>query len=434
VKKTLGIRREDKNIWERRVPIAPDHLVKILSAGDLAALVQSFPRRTFPDKAFEWAGATIQEDLSPADVVFAVKEIPTSMLLPDRAYVFFSHTIKGQTYNLPMLRHLLAQRCTLIDYEKITNDQGQRLVFFSRQAGQAGMLETLHALGERLLSEGVATPFADLKPAHEYSDLKAAKSALRRVAEQIQQGAIPHELSPMVFGFTGYGNVSQGAQDVFDVLPATEVKPEDLLAGRIPSPTSRRLVKVVFREEHMVRPKAAGAPFGLKEYYQHPERYEGQFRQYLPHLHVLLNGIYWDVKYPRLMSDEDARELWSGPAPRLRVIGDVSCDIGGSIEATKQSTEPDAPCFVFDPDTRTTRPGVEGRGPVIMAVDNLPAEVPRESSIQFSESLLPFVPAIVRADRHVPFARYAVPPEIRRAVIVYNGELTPDFTYLTQYL
>jgi Alanine dehydrogenase/PNT, N-terminal domain len=434
--KTIGIRREDKNVWERRVPIIPEHLERILEADDLAAVVQSYPERVFSDEAYRRAGAEVAEDLSACDLVLAVKEIPTALFAPGGAYVFFSHTIKAQPYNMAMLGRLLELGCTLFDYERITDDQGRRLVFFSRQAGQAGMLDTLHLLGARLAAEGFDTPLSDVKMAYSYASLDEAKAALADVGARIKdhgQGmGLPEALSPLVVGFAGYGNVSQGAQDVFDVLPATTVTPEALESGEIPADG---LVKVVFAESDMVEPLAAGATFELQEYYQHPERYRGRFARFLPRLHVLLNGIYWEDRYPRLVTNADLRSLWeASPQPLLRVLGDVSCDIDGSIQCTIKSTMPDAPSYVFDPLTGEHTMGFEGRGPVIMAVDNLPAEMSHESSVHFSESLWGLVADVVRADRSVRWEDYDVPAPMRRAVIAYNGELTPDYAYLQKSL
>ncbi len=430
--KIIGIRREDKNIWERRVPIIPEHLERILEAGDLGAVVQSYPERVFSDEAYVQAGAKVAEDLSGCDLVLAVKEIPTAMFQPGGAYVFFSHTIKAQPYNMAMLRRLLELGCTLIDYERITDDQGRRLVFFSRQAGQAGMVDTLHLLGARLAAEGIETPFSRVKMAYTYASLDEAKAGLAEVGARIKDEGLPEAISPLVVGFAGYGNVSQGAQDVFDVLGATTVTPDALASGDLPA---TGLVKVVFSESDMVEPLAEGNAFELQEYYRHPERYRGRFARFLPRLHVLLNGIYWEDRYPRLVTNADLRTLWEGSEqPHLRVLGDVTCDIDGSIQCTFKSTMPDEPSYVFDPVTEKHTMGFEGRGPVIMAVDNLPAEMSHESSVQFSESLWGFVADVARAERSVPWEDYAVPSPIRRAVIAYNGVLTPDYAYLKESL
>jgi saccharopine dehydrogenase (NAD+, L-lysine-forming) len=155
----IGIRREDKNRWERRVPLVPADLGRLVREEGLEFVVQPSSIRTYKDEHFTGVGCRVEEDLSPAKVVFAVKEIPLDLLEPETAYVFFSHVIKGQSYNMPLLQRLLDLRCTLIDYEKIADDRGRRLVFFGRQAGQAGMIETLYALDRRLRWEA-STPIS----------------------------------------------------------------------------------------------------------------------------------------------------------------------------------------------------------------------------------------------------------------------------------
>jgi alpha-aminoadipic semialdehyde synthase len=398
----------------------------------MAAIVQPYPQRVFSDEEYLGAGARVEEALDEADVLFAVKEIPTHLFLPGRAYAFFSHTVKKQLHNMPMLKRLLELGCTLVDYERIADDQGRRLVFFSRQAGQAGMIDSLHLLGRRLSHEGYSTAFADVGMAHEYEDLGATRRAFGRVGQRLQDEGTPPELSPLVVGFAGYGNVSLGAQEVFGYLPHSVCSPEDLLASRVPR--THPLVKVVFREEHLVE-RLGGGAFELPRYYAHPEEYRGVFARFLPRLHLLVNGIYWDERYPRLVTFEDLRQLWSGATPpALRVIGDVSCDLGGSIQCTVKATKPDEPSYVVHPEDGRISMGVEGRGPVILAVDNLPAELSRESSLFFSEQLRPFVGPLTTADRSVPFDRYVLPAPLRRAVIAYNGELTPDYQYIAEAL
>jgi saccharopine dehydrogenase (NAD+, L-lysine-forming) len=145
----IGIRREDKNIWERRAPLNPDHVRKLVAQG-IEVLVQPSPIRTFPDQAYRQAGATISEDLSSCPMVFAIKEIPPHQFVAGHAYMYFAHVIKGQAHNMPMLQRLLDLRCTLIDYEKVTDEAGKRLIFFGRHAGLAGMIDSLWALGRRL--------------------------------------------------------------------------------------------------------------------------------------------------------------------------------------------------------------------------------------------------------------------------------------------
>ncbi len=170
----VAVRRETKSPWERRTPVTPNLARKLVTQADLEILVQPSARRVFPDNEYVRAGAVMSEDLGDSAVVLGVKEIPPELFQPDTAYVFFSHVIKGQPYNMPMLQRMLDLRCTLIDYEKICDQSGQRLIFFGRFAGVAGMIDTLWALGRRLKTEGFTTPLADIEPAHSYDSLHEA--------------------------------------------------------------------------------------------------------------------------------------------------------------------------------------------------------------------------------------------------------------------
>ncbi len=430
----IGIRREDKNQWERRVPLTPAHVRQLVAEG-IEVTVQPSTIRAMSDDEYRQAGAQVAEDLSTCPVVFAVKEIPSSLFHAGGAYMYFAHVIKGQPYNMPMLAKLIDLGCTLIDYEKVCDEQGRRLIFFGRHAGLAGMADSLWALGRRLAWEGYQTPFSRLEPAHRYRDLAQLKQAVSEVATRLKQEPLPAALTPMVFGFSGYGNVSAGAQELFDLLPHTTVEPKDLTAMATKT-TGQSLIKVVFKEEHMAVPKDATRPFELQEYYQHPERFQAAFDQYLPHLTVLINCIYWTRKYPRLVTIEQLGKLFQDPAqtPRLRLFGDISCDVAGAIECTTQCTETDDPVFVYQVEDGTTVSGVEGKGPVVLAVDNLPCELPVESSLDFGEALLPYVAAIARADFGQDFEKLDLPAPIKRAVITHQGKLAPDYAYLAEKL
>jgi alpha-aminoadipic semialdehyde synthase len=427
----IGIRREDKNKWERRVPLVPTDAADLQMKQGIRFFVQPSSQRVYTDVEYRSAGVEVNEDLGPASVILAIKEIPKHLVLPGKTYVFFAHVIKGQPHNMPMLRRLMELGCSLVDYEKITDDQKRRLIFFGRHAGYAGMIETLRCLGQRLAVSGVSTPLLQVRPAFEYRDLTEAKAHLTALGDEIVRQAGARRL---IFGFSGYGNVSTGAQEVFDCLNPLEVTVADLPAAASAA-ASPRPVKVVFREEDMVERKEQNIPFHLQEYYDHPERYAGCFEKYLPHLDVLVNCIYWDARYPRLVTREWARKNYlPGCAPRLKVIGDISCDIRGSIELTLRATEPDHPSYVYLPEEDSARDGVEGNGPVIMAIDNLPCEFPRESSQYFSSVLREMVPTLANVDWRAPFAMLDLPPCLKRAVIVHQGRLTPDYQYIQKHL
>jgi len=412
--RVIGIRREDKNRWERRVPLTPEHVAELTRHG-VAVAVERSPLRVFPDEAFRAAGAHLVDDLSSCPLVFGVKEIPAERFSPETAYGFFAHVTKGQPANMPMLCRLMELRCTLIEYEKIVDDRGRRLVFFGRHAGLAGMLDTLASLGRRLLWEGVDSPFVSLRLAHEYADLEEAHAELARLADRIRRGGVPAALHPLVVGFTGSGNASKGAQEIFELLPYEEIVPEDLPSLFANDDLPRNILyKVVFSRR---------------------DRFRGAVALHLRHLTVLVNGIYWEPGHPRVASLDDIRGLFAGGAsPRLRVIGDISCDLRGSIEANVRISTPGDPVYVYDVATGEGVSGVEGRGPVILAVDNLPCELPVDASQNFGDALLRFVPALARCDWSRPFESLDLQDEIRRAIVVHRGVLTPRYAALSEHL
>jgi alpha-aminoadipic semialdehyde synthase len=436
--KRIGVRREDRSKWERRVPITPGIARYLRDEHGIEVFVQPSPIRVFDHAEYEAHGAVVQEDLSDCPVVFAVKEIPPSFFRPGGAYVFFSHVIKGQSYNMPMLRRLIELGCTLIDYEKVIDDQGKRLIFFGRHAGLAGMIETLHALGKRLRWEGVANPFELIRHAHEYRDLVEAKRAVSEAGEWIRSEGLPALATPLTVGVTGYGNVARGAWEILELLPLEVIEPgqlSDVVDG--PGASKYVVYATTFKEQHLVEP--IEGEFDCRKYYECPDNFRPIFEKALPYLSVIVNGIYWDARYPRLVTKAALQRLWetgqaAGALPRLKVIGDISCDIEGSIECTVKATEPEEPCFVYNPLTGAAVDGCEGDGLVVMAVDILPSELPRDASEDFSRVLKEYIPAIVDADLDAPFEDLALPAPIKRAVIVHRGELTPEYQYLLRYL
>lgn len=427
----IGIRHEDKSAWEGRTPLVPDDLRQLRREHGIEFYIEDSPIRAFSADAYREAGAIVTKDLGPCPVILGVKEIPVGKLAPGKTYVYFSHTIKAQPANMPALRRIMELGGTLIDYERITDEAGQRLVFFGQYAGLAGMIDTLWAFGQRLAHEGLASPLARVRPAHEYKDLADAQRALAEVADDIRRHGLPPVITPLVCGFAGYGRVSQGAQQVYDLLPVREVTPSEL--ADVPA-DAHTCYKAVFREEHLVRHRDAGAPFVLREYYDHPERYEAAFLPHAEHLSILVNCIYWEPKYPHLLTRAQLQSLYEPGPPRLRVIGDITCDIDGSLACTTRATTPDSPVYVYDPRTHTTQDGVAGPGPVVLAVDFLPCELPVDASRYFSGALRPFIPALAQADWSKPLAESGLPPVLQRATIVYQGQLTVPYRYLEPHV
>ncbi len=432
---TIGIRYEDKYVMERRVAIIPKHIKKLVKEQQLEIRIQSSPKRVFTDEEFEKAGAVITDDVSDTPVIFGVKEIPSTFFKENITYIIFSHVIKGQSYNMPMLKAIMKNNCTLIDYEKIEDELGRRLIFFGEFAGLAGMINSLWSLGLRLKYQGYDTPFLKIKQTHKYNSLEDAKKVISEVGYDISENGLPDELTPLTVGFTGYGNVSKGAQEILGLLPVKEVSPEDMVSlkdrGGLPNNV---IYKSVFHEHHLSEPKDKNSEFDLQDYYHHPEKYQDQFEKYIPHLTVLMNCMYWDDRYPRIITKDYLEKAYSEGEPKLKVIGDITCDPDGSIECTHKGTEIEDPIFVYNPFTKKPKSGYEGEGLLIMAVDILPSELPRESSIGFSDALFKYVEAIAVADYSSSFEDLKLPNPIKKAVIVHRGKLTPDYRYIEEFL
>ncbi len=432
----IGIRREDKNIWERRVPLIPSHAREMIQEHGIRILIQPSRTRVFSDEDYRREGVIIKEDLSPCNVILAVKEIPIELIMPDKAYLFFSHTTKGQSQNMPMLKTLLDRRCTLIEYEKMTDERSRRLLFFGIQAGQAGMVEVLYALGQKWAVEGIHTPLTRIEQPYKYQSLVEIKEKIKKIGWDIYNSGLDPKLKPVIIGFTGYGRTSTGAQEIFDLLPYKEIKPSDLSSFLESGDfASHRFYKVVFKEEDMVRPKTQGESFSLDDYYRNPEKYVSQFNRYLSHLTALVNCIYWTPEYPRFITREGLAHLYEEQEnPRLKVIGDISCDIEGSVECTFYSTTPDQPFYVYDPLERKKSNDVRRKGIAIMTIDNLPAEIPMESSAFFSQALKPFIPALAGEDFSRPLDEISLPAPLQRALVAHKGNLTPDYQYLKKFI
>jgi len=428
----IGVRREDKNKWERRVPLIPEHIKKLKEEHDIETIVQPSQIRAFSNQDYLNSGAKIDEDLSKSPVVFAVKEIPMHLFQPGKTYAFFAHVIKGQEYNMPMLKKMMELGCNLIDYEKITDERGRRLVFFGRYAGLAGMFDTLWAFGKRMKNRGFKTPFDEIKEAINYRDLDDIKDHIKTLGEEISEEGLTDEICPMVVGFAGYGNVSKGAQEILDMLPVEEIEPDKIESIRNDY-SNKVIYKVVFKEEHMVKPKLSDSDFNLQEYYNKPELYEPIFEKYVPYLTILMNCIYWEKRYPRLITKEYVEKNYNDDM-KLQIVGDISVDVNGAIEFTEKTTNSGNPVFVYNPITKKVKDGCSGEGIAVMAVDNLPCEIPRESSSYFGDTLLRFIPSIAKADFSVDFDELDLPPEIKRAVILYHGKLTPNFEYINKFL
>uniref|UniRef100_A0A1D1Z4G1 Alpha-aminoadipic semialdehyde synthase n=1 Tax=Anthurium amnicola TaxID=1678845 RepID=A0A1D1Z4G1_9ARAE len=436
----VGILSESCNIWERRAPLTPSHCARLLLSGRRNSgvdriIVQPSTKRIHHDSQYEDAGCEISDDLSECGLVLGIKQPKLDMILPNRAYSFFSHTHKAQRENMPLLDKILAERVSLYDYELIVGDNGKRQLAFGKFAGRAGLIDFLHGLGKRYLNLGYSTPFLSLGASHMYSSLAAAKAAVITLGEEIATMGLPSGICPIVFVFTGSGNVSQGAQEIFKLLPHTFVDPRKLpelmkTAGDHAQHTrpSKRVFQVygcVVTCQDMVAPKDPTKLFDKADYYAHPERYNPVFHERIaPYASVIVNCMYWEKRFPRLLSTKQLQELVRKRCP-LVGVSDITCDVGGSLEFVNQTTSIERPFFRYNPITDSYHDDMYGEGVICLAVDILPTEFPREASQHFGDILSNFIGCLASTRNWSE-----LPPPLRRACISDEGKLTHLYEYI----
>ncbi|GAB9474451.1 Alpha-aminoadipic semialdehyde synthase [Globisporangium polare] len=431
MRKSVGIVREVYNKWERRAPLTPAHVRSLVQSG-VQVLIQPSHSRIFSDEQYALAGARVTEDLSPANVIVGVKQVPTQELLPEKTYMFFSHTIKAQQENMELLDTVLQKKIMLIDYECITEQgerNGKRLIAFGGNAGRAGMVAGFRGIGERLINMGYSTPFVNVGSSYMYTDLERAKEAVEIAGKKIKQDGLPSDLSPMTFVFTGNGNVSKGAQEIFRLMPHEMVDPSEL--PNLPR-DNRVLYGTVVQDDFMVQPIDPSRTQTREDYYQNPHLYEGIFHEKIaPHASMIVNCMYWDDRFPRLLTRQQLEDLRKSGNKKLLGIADISCDIGGSVEFLEYSTEIERPFALYDVNAKKMKDDLEGDGVMMMSVDILPSELARESSQQFGDKLLEYVNVLSGTDARAPLTtQKELPKELLGACIASNGVLTPKFQYI----
>ncbi|XP_033017912.1 alpha-aminoadipic semialdehyde synthase, mitochondrial [Lacerta agilis] len=440
-KSVLAIRREDVNAWERRAPLAPRH-VKLLTNLGYKVLVQPSNRRSIHEKDYVKAGGIIQEDISEACLIVGVKRPPEDKLIPNKNYAFFSHTIKAQEANMPLLDEILSKNIRLIDYEKMVDHRGVRVVAFGKWAGVAGMINILHGMGLRFLALGHHTPFMHIGMAHNYRNSSQAVQAVRDAGYEISLGLMPKSIGPITFVFTGTGNVSKGAQEMFNALPCEFVEPHELKEVSRTGDLRKVYGTVLSRHHHLVR-KSDGV-YDPVDYDKHPEHYTSRFNMDIaPYATCVINGIYWEQHTPRLLSRQDAQRLLAPLRPaaaategcpqlphKLVAICDISADTEGSIEFMTECTTIDSPFCMYDADQHIIHDSVEGSGILMCSIDNLPAQLPIESTECFGDMLFPYVEEMLLSEASEPLESQNYSPVVRDAVIASNGSLTDKYKYI----
>ncbi|KAJ1847055.1 hypothetical protein IWW55_000075 [Coemansia sp. RSA 2706] len=428
----LGIRREDKNRWERRVALTPAHVKRLIKETGARVLVQPSNTRIFNNASFERAGAIVEEDLSKADAILGIKEVPVDKLIPNKTYLIFSHTHKGQEYNMPSLQAFLDQNIRLIDYELMTDpESGKRLVLFGTHAGYAGMIDGLHGLGQRLLALGYNSPLIHMGQAHVYPNLECVNTKLHHVGDIISDQGLPDAFAPMVFTFTGSGNVTRGARAIFDKLPHDNISMEQLpsiVKDRYNQRYKNRLLALQVNAADYVE-RIEGGQYDRAEYREFPDRYRSVFAQKIaPYTTMLINGIYWESRFPRLMTTKDLADIQRRRDLRSRMlaIADISCDIGGSLEFMSHASTIDSPFFYVDAVNSVEHKDIEKPGVQINSIDNLPTELPFEASKHFGDSLYPHAKALALGNLSDTV--------LSRAIICQNGQLELPHKHLEKNL
>jgi saccharopine dehydrogenase (NAD+, L-lysine forming) len=397
----IGIIREGRIPPDRRVPFTPEQCCTIHNTfPDLEVVVQPSPVRCFTNSEYAEAGIKLQESLADCDVLMGIKKVPLHELIPGKTYIFFSHTVKKQMHNRDLLREIVREKIQLVDYELLTDSSGQRIIGFGRFAGLVGAYNALRAYGLR----------------HHLFHIPPACSFPSLVAMKEQVVTIP--LPGVRIAVTGTGRVGSGVMELLDELKIRLTKPDEfLLSGNPGEP-----VVVQLNPDDYTRHKA-GIPFNLNHFFQYPEEYESNFGRFLPHTDLLISAAYWDTKAPALFSLEDIRQ----PDVRISVIADITCDIGGSIPTTRRASTIDNPFYDYNPETNTEEEPFSGQKNIcVMAVDNLPCEVPRDSSFDFGNCLIEKVLPCLAGDDPDKI--------IERATITRNGALTEKYAWLLDFL
>ncbi|KAI3927026.1 hypothetical protein MKW92_052131 [Papaver armeniacum] len=434
----VGILSESRNKWERRAPLTPSQCARLLhghnvESGMTRIIVQPSMKRIHSTGLYEDVGCEISENLSECGLILGIEPPELEMILPNKAYAFFSHTHKAQKENMPLLDKIIAEKASLFDYELIAGDHGKRLHELGKFAGRAGLIDFLHGLGIRYLSMGYSTPFLSLGASYMYPSLGAAKAAVSYVGEEIATQGLPSEICPLVFVFTGDGNVCQGAHEIFKLLPHTFVDPLGLSElSQAVSPgfkiTSKRVYQVygcIVTSKDMVEPKDPTRTFDKADYYAHPEDYNPIFHEQIaPYASVIVNCMYWEKRFPRLLSTKQVQELMENGCP-LVGIADITCDIGGSIEFINQTTQIERPFFRYDPLSNSYHEDLEGNGVICLAVDILPTEFAKEYSQHCGDILLEFVGNLASA-KDVS----ELPSHLRSACVASEGALTSLYKYI----
>ena len=394
----LGILRETKIPQDKRVPLTPVQCKVLMETyPGLTVIVQPDNNRSYTDEEYMAEGIILSDHMENCDILIGVKEVAIDTLIPGKKYLFFSHTTKRQPQNSQLLKEILNNGITLIDYELLTAGDNTRVVAFGRWAGVVGAYNGLRAYGQRF---------------HSFS-LKPAWQCLNK--ETLFTQLLNLNVPDIKILITGGGRVANGAEETLSFAGIKQVSPKEFLSKDFNEPVYAQIdpVQYVKRRDEQ--------DFDLQDFFNYPEEYENIFPPYALVTDVLMACHYWDTRSPKLLT----RKEMTAPGFKIKIIADISCDVDGSISSTIRSSTISEPFYGYDPLTGEESSPFEKDNITIMAVDNLPSELPRDASEDFGRQLIKDVfPALIGTNNA---------DMIIRATIASDGKLTERFAYLKDY-
>lgn len=393
----IGLIREGKIPTDNRVALTPSQCkwLKKHYPG-LEIIVQTSPDRCFTDREYRMAGISVQESVDDCSILLGIKEVPVDALIPGKTYLFFSHTRKQQPYNQGLFRAILHKKITLIDYESLEHEDGQRILGFGFFAGVVGAHNGIMAYGKR-------TGSYDLQRVYR-----------QRSFRELIHTYFGLKLPNIKIAVTGSGRVAHGVLEIMNLLEVVEVEPDEYLQKEFSYPVYTQLKGAALYSHTQT------GSYSRDDFHQHPEDYSCTFLPYTKVTDILMNGIYWDPKMPRLFSWEDMlREDF-----RIQTIADITDDKEGSVPCNLGDSTIEDPVYGVDKVSRAKVKPYQPGAIDIMAVGNLPNELPRDASRYFGEQLLKFIiPDLLKDGSAV----------ITRATMVKEGKITTPYLYLSEY-
>lgn len=393
----IGIIREEKIPNDHRVPFSPAQCVELQTKFSLKVIVQPSPSRCFSDADYLALGIEMQEDLSECEYLMGVKEVPVDQLIPNKKYFFFSHTIKKQPYNKKLMQALIQKNIQMIDYECLKNEKQQRLLGFGRYAGIVGAYNSILAWGLRNKS-------FSLKPAHLCFDQSEMKKELQNI-----------KLPALKFVLTGGGRVGKGAMELLAWAGIQAVSIDDYLNKSFSYP----VFCLLDCQHYYHLPNTT--EFDFNHFIQHSKEYQSIFPPFLNKSDVYISCHFWDNQSAPLFTIQDCLQ----PTFKTKIIADITCDINGSVPSTIRSSKISEPLYGFNPNSGKETDPFNDDAITVMAVDNLPCELPKDASVDFGQALMDLIiPQLFNGDNN---------GIIERASICKNGSLTVPYQYLEDY-